>query len=42
MLFGQHLGFGFAKAHRTAFATTLHAVHEIDPHTDQQQEGQQA
>ena len=42
LLFRQHLGLGFAKAHRAAFAATLHAVHEIDPHTDQQKEGKQA
>ena len=40
MLFGQHLGLGFAKAHRAATATALHPVHEVDPDTDQQQERQ--
>ena len=39
MLFGQQLGLGLAKAHGATFATTLHPVHEIDPDTDQQQEG---
>ena len=42
LLFGEHLGFGFAKAHCAAFATALHAVHEIDPDADQQEEWQQA
>ena len=42
MLLGQHLGLGLAKAHGTAFATALHAVHEIDPDTDQQQERQKS
>ena len=37
MLFGQHLGLGFAKAHGPAFAAALHPVHEINPDTDQQQ-----
>ena len=41
MLFGQHLGFGFAETHRTTFAATLHAVHEVNPHTDQQRDWQQ-
>ena len=40
LLFGQKLCLGFAKAHRATFAAALHAVHEIDPHTDQQQEGE--
>ena len=38
MFLGQHLGLGFAKAHRAAFAAALHPVHEIDPDTDQQNE----
>ncbi len=42
MLFGQQLGFGLAKPHRATFAAALHAVHEINPHTDQKQEGQKA
>ena len=41
VFFGQHLGLGLAEPHRPAFATALHAVHEIDPHTDQQKDGQQ-
>ena len=41
MLFGQHLGFGFAKTHGPATTTALHPVHEVDPDTNQQQEGQQ-
>ena len=41
MLFGQHLGLGLAKAHRPTFAAALHAVHEIDPYTDQQKDRQQ-
>ena len=40
MLFGQHLGLGFAKAHGPAFAAALHAVHEVNPHADQQRDRQ--
>jgi hypothetical protein len=41
MLFSEHLGLGFTKAHGTTFAAALHPVHEINPDTDQQKEGQQ-
>ncbi len=34
LLFGQHLGFRLAEAHRAAFAATLHAVHEEHPDAD--------
>jgi len=41
MLFGQQFGAGFAEAHRPAFAATLHPVHEENPDTDDDNEGQQ-
>ena len=40
MLFGQELGLGLAKAHSAALTAALHAVHEEDPHPDQQDERQ--
>ena len=40
--FCQHFGAGFAKAHRPALTAALHAVHEINPHTDQQYKRQKA
>ncbi|MCY1312813.1 hypothetical protein D9M70_632720 [compost metagenome] len=42
MRFGQKLGLGLAKAHRTA-RTALHLAHEENPHTqnkDHRQPGQ--
>ena len=42
MFFGQQLGTRFAKAHRTAFTATLHAVHKINPDPYQKQEWQEA
>ena len=41
MLFGQKLGFGLTKTHRTATAAALHPVHEVNPDTDQQEEWQE-
>ena len=41
VLFGQQLGPALAKAHGPAAPAALHAVHEIDPHADQQQERQE-
>ena len=42
MLFGQEFGAALAETHSAAFAAALHPVHKIDPHADQQKEGQKA
>ena len=36
MLFREHLGLRFAKAHGPTAAPALHAVHEVDPDADEQ------
>ena len=40
MLFGQQFRAAFAKTHSATAPATLHPVHEIDPHTNQQNKGQ--
>ena len=40
MLFGQQFRTAFAKTHSATAPATLHPVHEIDPHADQQNKGQ--